>query len=90
MCCLSTFPGLREVTEPNVWYWCTLVGQAITGCANPFIYCLPMKVSHHWFEEGQRPLATALMGLSHTAGLVLGQAVTPLFVQEVYNNYLGY
>ena len=30
----------------------------------------------------QRPLATAILGLSQPIGIVLGQGVTPLFVRQ--------
>ena len=56
LCCVSTFPGL--MTEENgippiVWYWMTLVGQALTGMACPFLACIPTKVSQGWFNEKQ-------------------------------------
>ena len=56
MCCLSTFPGLmneENSVPPVVWYWMTLVGQALTGMASPFLACVPTKVSQGWFDEKQ-------------------------------------
>ena len=38
---------------PNVGYWMTLVGQALTGMASPFLACIPTKVSQGWFDEKQ-------------------------------------
>ena len=61
-------------------YWLAFSGQAITGLASPFIASVPAKVSQHWFSEGQRPFAIAVLGLSNPVGLVVGQAVTPLMV----------
>ena len=54
--------------------------QAMTGVACPFISCIPTKVSQQWFGEEQRTLATILVGMSTSMGLVLGSAVTPLIV----------
>ena len=80
LCCLSTFPYLRDLMSPDVWYWMSLVGQALTGMGSPFIACVPTKISHHWFQEHQRIIATTILSLSNPVGIVLGQAVTPLFV----------
>ena len=80
MCCLSTFPYLREFYSPEVWYWLSLVGQALTGMGSPFIACVPTKISHHWFQEQQRIVATTILSLANPVGIDLGQAVTPLFV----------
>ena len=73
--------GLRELTYPEVWYWLTLCGQALTGIGAPFVACLPTKISHIWFNENERPLATAILGLSTPVGSILGSGVTPLFVK---------
>ena len=81
LCCLSTFPYLRDYSDPPVWYWMSLVGQALTGMGSPFIACVPTKISHHWFKADQRIIATTILSLSNPVGIVLGQAVTPLFVQ---------
>ena len=85
LCCLSTFPGIREHSSPKCWYFMTLIGQALTGIASPFISCVPTKVSQHWFNEKQRPMATGLLGLSNVIGLVIGQALTPLIVKSYKN-----
>ena len=76
--------GLRELTNPEVWYWLTLCGQALTGIGAPFVACLPTKISHIWFNENERPLATAILGLSTPLGNILGSGVTPLFVEVRY------
>ena len=56
LCCISTFPdSLTEESfiTPTVAYWMTLMGQALTGIACPFLACLPTKVSQNWFDEKQ-------------------------------------
>ena len=80
LCCLSTFPYLRDLMTPDAWYWMSLIGQALTAIGSPFIACLPTKISNHWFQEHQRIIATTILSLSNPVGMVLGQAVTPLFV----------
>ena len=55
-CCVSTFPGVmteENNVDPIVWYWMTLIGQALTGMASPFLACIPTKVSQGWFNEKQ-------------------------------------
>ena len=81
LCCLSTFPYLRDLMTPDAWYWMSLIGQALTAIGSPFIACLPTKISNHWFQEHQRIIATTILSLSNPVGIVLGQAVTPLFVE---------
>jgi hypothetical protein len=51
------------------------------GIGSPFIACVPTKISQHWFAEHQRILATTILSLSNPVGIVVGQAVTPLFVR---------
>ena len=62
VCCLSTFPNFRELFDPAVWYWMTLAGRATAGVGLPFIGCLTTKISHHWFSQNQRLLATTILG----------------------------
>jgi hypothetical protein len=62
VCCLSTFPIFRENFDPAVWYWMTLTGRAMAGIGGPFIGCLTTKISHHWFSQNQRLLATTILG----------------------------
>ena len=81
LCCLSTFPYLREHFHPDIWYWMSVTGQAMTGMGSPFIACVPTKISHQWFREKERIIATTILSLSNPVGIVIGQAVTPLFVQ---------
>ena len=73
--------GLRDYTDPSVWYWMTLIGQALSGIGSPFIACLLTKISHQWFPEKERHFATAVLGLSTPIGSILGSGVTPLFVK---------
>ena len=77
---LLLLSGLRDLTDPSVWYWMTLIGQALGGIGAPFIACLPTKISHQWFPEKERHFATAVLGLSTPIGSILGSGLTPLFV----------
>ena len=80
--------GLRDYTDPSVWYWMTLIGQALSGIGAPFIACLPTKISHQWFPEKERHFATAVLGMSTPIGSILGSGVTPLFVTVKLNTEL--
>ena len=44
-----------------------------------------MQVSQNWFGESERNLATLILGMSNPLGLVLGQSLTPLFIQNPEN-----
>lgn len=82
MCFLSTFPYLSDGMSSDAKFYLALVGQALTGIACPFISCVPTKISQHWFGDNQRTMATLLLGMSNPMGIVLGQGLTPLLVQE--------
>ena len=85
LCCLATLPG---VWGGQLWwsrhtaFLLTVLGQALTGLGCPFISCLPTKVSQNWFSEGERTIATLVLGMSNPLGLVLGQLLTPLLVSR--------
>jgi len=89
MCCLSTFPYLRNYFDPSVWYWLSLAGQSLSGFGCPFISCVPTKISQNWFNDDQRILATTVLGLANPIGLVLGQLLTPVFVQVTIRLYIS-
>lgn len=89
LCCLSTLPGLWSEDGSVTAWWSartafilTVLGQALTGMGCPFISCVPTKVSQNWFGEGERTMATLILGMSNPLGLVLGQLVTPLIVTQ--------
>lgn len=89
LCCLSTLPGLwsEDGSVTACWstrtaFMLTVLGQALTGMGCPFISCVPTKVSQNWFGEGERTMATLILGMSNPLGLVLGQLVTPLIVTQ--------
>ena len=89
LCCLSTVPGLwsEDGSVTACWstrtaFMLTVLGQALTGMGCPFISCVPTKVSQNWFGEGERTMATLILGMSNPLGLVLGQLVTPLIVTQ--------
>ena len=82
MCCLSTLPTLSDVLVPEVKFWLALIGQAMAGIAKPFISCVSTKISQQWFSDEQRNLATILLAMSNPMGIVMGQLITPLLVQD--------
>jgi len=88
LCCLSTLPSLWEGRDGQGWwdkrtsFTLTVLGQALTGMACPFISCVPTKVSQNWFGESERSLATLVLAMSNPLGIVLGQSITPLFVTD--------
>ena len=59
-----------------------VIGQGATGLACPFISGVPTKISQHWFPDSQRTMATSLLGMSYPLGIVLGQGVTPVIIQD--------
>lgn len=81
LCCISTFPGLNTMIPLSTQYWMSLIGQAATGVACPFISCVPTKISQHWFSDSQRTIATTVLGMSYPIGIVLGQGLTPHFIK---------
>ena len=81
LCWLSTFYHFTTaVPNAEVWYCLTMTGQCLSGLGVPFVSCLTTKISHHWFPDGQRIWATTCLSLACPMGIVLGQAITPLFV----------
>jgi len=82
LCCLSTFPGLADSVPKYYQYWMAVIGQGATGFACPFISGVPTKISQHWFPDSQRTMATTLLGMSYPMGIVLGQGITPILIQE--------
>ena len=57
-----------------------MVGQALAGCAQPFVLFTPTKVAEFWFPTSQRALATTITGMSNPIGIVLGNLISPLIV----------
>ena len=82
LCCLSTFPGIADNVPKYYQYWMAVIGQGATGLACPFISGVPTKISQHWFPDSQRTMATSLLGMSYPLGIVLGQGITPVLIQE--------
>jgi len=85
LCCVSTLPGLAPHLPKYVQYWMAVVGQGTTGLACPFISGVPTKVSQHWFPDSQRTMATSLLGMSYPLGIVVGQGLTPIMVQQPHH-----
>jgi len=82
LCCLSTFPGLATNVPKYYQYWMAVIGQGATGLACPFISGVPTKISQHWFPDSQRTMATSLLGMSYPLGIVMGQGITPVLIQD--------
>ena len=57
-----------------------MVGQALAGCAQPFVLFTPTKVAEFWFPTTQRAFATTVTGMSNPIGIVLGNLISPLIV----------
>ncbi|KAF2749855.1 MFS general substrate transporter [Sporormia fimetaria CBS 119925] len=59
-------------------YPVVLVGQILTGFAQPFVLAAPTRYSDLWFTESGRISATALASLANPFGGALAQLITPL------------
>ena len=44
-----------------------------------------LQVSQHWFPDSQRTMATSLLGMSYPLGIVVGQGLTPIMVQQPHH-----
>ena len=65
-------------------YMIAIIGQALAGCAQPFVLFIPTKVAELWFPTNQRALATAMAGMSNPIGIVLGNIISPLIVKDYH------
>jgi hypothetical protein len=52
---LSTIPTLNGHR-----YTVLIIGQTLSGCAQPFVLCTPTKLASQWFNERQRTFANML------------------------------
>ena len=74
-------------TDHDIQYWLALVGQCFGGATFTIIWNLTTEIAETWFDAGQRILATSLLTIAHSFGIMLGQALTPQFIycpEEVY------
>lgn len=82
LCFVSSLPTVSYDVTKDTRFYLALIGQALIGVATPFISCVPTKISHHWFADEQRTLATTLLGLSGITGCFVGSFLTPRFVHK--------
>lgn len=59
-----------------------MLGQLLTGLAQPFVLSAPTRYSDLWFTNRGRVAATALMSLANPLGGALGQLVVPFLVSK--------
>ena len=59
-----------------------MVGQILTGLAQPFVLAAPTRYSDLWFTGQGRVTATAVASLANPLGAALGQLVNPFWVNE--------
>ena len=74
-------------TDHDIQYWLALIGQCCYGVAYTIILNLTTEIAETWFDAGQRVLATSLVAIAFSFGLILGQGLTPQFIycpEEVY------
>lgn len=57
-----------------------MLGQLLTGLAQPFVLAAPTTYSDLWFSPQGRTTATAVASLANPFGAALGQLVSPFWV----------
>lgn len=57
-----------------------MLGQIITGLAQPFVLSAPALYSDLWFTNRGRVAATAIASLANPFGAALGQLIVPFWV----------
>lgn len=58
-------------------FWIVIIGQILTGLAQPFVLAAPTRYSNMWFTERGRVGATALATLANPLGGALAQLINP-------------
>ena len=62
---------------------CSLpVSQMIVALGAPITVTMSTVVSQTWFGEKERAISTPIMGLSPVLGGMIGQAVSPIVLQD--------
>ena len=87
LCLFSSMPGLDKSLGHEVQYWFALIGQCFYGVTYTIIQNLTTEIAETWFDAGQRVLATSLLTIAFSFGLILGQGLTPQFIfcpEDVY------
>ncbi|EKD20423.1 uncharacterized protein L3040_004290 [Drepanopeziza brunnea f. sp. 'multigermtubi'] len=59
-----------------------MVGQILTGLAQPFVLAAPTRYSDLWFTNRGRIAATAVMSLANPLGGALAQLIDPAWVHQ--------
>ncbi|KAH9907474.1 MFS general substrate transporter [Xylariomycetidae sp. FL2044] len=74
------YAGSHDGSRSGGMYGVTMLGQILTGLAQPFVLSAPTRYSDMWFTSRGRVAATALTSLANPLGGVLGQLVMPFLV----------
>ncbi|EFX01056.1 cell surface receptor major facilitator superfamily transporter transporter [Grosmannia clavigera kw1407] len=62
-----------------------MLGQILTGLAQPFVLAAAARYSDLWFTNRGRVTATALMSLANPLGAALGQLIVPFWVNRSHD-----
>ena len=84
---LSSLPYLEDSISHDTQYWFALIGQCFYGVTYTIIQNLTTELAETWFDAGQRVLATSLLTIAFSFGLILGSGLTPQFIycpEDVY------
>ena len=84
---LSSLPYLEDIISHDTQFWFALIGQCYYGVAYNVIYNVTTELAETWFDSGQRVLATSLLTIAFSFGLILGSGITPQFIycpEDVY------
>ncbi|OCK80301.1 MFS general substrate transporter [Lepidopterella palustris CBS 459.81] len=63
-------------------YGIVMLGQILTGLAQPFVLAAPTRYSDLWFTERGRVSATAVASLANPFGGALGQLISPFWATK--------
>ncbi|MCJ1314557.1 hypothetical protein MMC25_008239 [Agyrium rufum] len=69
------YAGTRVTPQPS--FALVMVGQILTGLAQPFVLAAPTRFSDLWFTAEGRVSATAVASLANPFGGALGQLINP-------------
>lgn len=74
------FAGSHSADAAAGRFGVVMLGQILTGLAQPFVLAAPARYSDLWFTSRGRVAATALTSLANPFGAALGQLVVPFWV----------
>ncbi|GAB6022045.1 hypothetical protein CHUAL_006192 [Chamberlinius hualienensis] len=72
--------GTVPIITKDVQYPLAIAGQTISSAAQPFVMCLPTKVSDVWFPENQRTISTAIAAMAYPFGSMMASIISPSVV----------